>query len=118
MAVCIGGDCRKRSEHADLEPSLRCVADVTPVRCLGVCHSPVAVVLDRRGDHAVVERIRTPKQRRDLVAFVRGDAPSKRLAKRLVTGSRRRKALVRLAKRLPPDRSDGRRLAHPVSVPR
>lgn len=101
MAICDGKDCRSRPEHADLERALRTVADVTPVRCLGICHTPVAVVVSRHGDHPAYERIRSPKHRRDLLAVVVGGrTPSKRLAKRAVTGTARRKVLSRLARRL------------------
>lgn len=72
------------------------------MRCLGLCESPVAVVLAADGNHLVFERLRTSKVQRDLVSTAaRGTKPSKRLAKRRVTGAARRKALIRLSRRLP-----------------
>ena len=101
VALCNGRDCRSTSGHADLARSLRAVADVATVGCLGICHSPVVAVLDPDGGHTVFERVRKPKQRRDLAAYVaRGRAPSKRLTKRAVTGRARRKVIARLARRL------------------
>lgn len=102
VAVCDGSDCRSRIEHADLERSLGRVAEVVPVRCLGLCRSPVAVVLGAGGDHVVYERLRKPKLRRDLVTLIaRGGEPSGRLSAHRVTGKSRHKVLVRLARRLP-----------------
>ena len=102
IALCTGSDCRKRSEHGVLDRALRGIAEVVPVRCLGLCHSPVAAVLDAAGRHVIFERLRSPKVRRDLVALVaRGAQPSKRLADRRVTGTAHRKALIRLTRRLP-----------------
>lgn len=77
------------------------VTEVIEVRCLGLCHSPVAVLIARDGDrHVVIERIRTDKQRRDLVAAVTATKPAltPRLRRTVVDGKQRRKALSRLAR--------------------
>lgn len=102
VAVCSGRDCRQRDEHAELARDLATVADVTLVRCLGLCHSPVVAVVNHRDGESIFERVRSPKQRRDLLRYVAGRsrAPSKRLAKRLVTGKPRRRTSARLARRL------------------
>ena len=66
-------------------------------RCLDVCKGPVVVVCPDSGDEIVLAMVRSPKQRRDLRrTIVNGGALSGRLARRTVTGSKRRTALRRL----------------------
>ena len=98
VAVCIGKDCRQSDAHADVLSSLEEVGDVETVKCLGICSGPVVVV--RPDDAAVVlSKVRSRKQRRQLVEAVADEAPLKRtLAEQEVTGAKRVKALRRLAK--------------------
>ena len=100
VAVCSGKDCRKRQEYRDLRRAVAEVADVEPVRCVDLCASPVAIVRRVDGDPLVFDKLRTPKQHRDLVELVAAPdrRPSERLAARQVTGKARRKALATLAK--------------------
>ena len=66
-------------------------------RCLDVCKGPVVVIHPDSDDAMVLAMIRSRKQRRDLRrTIVNGGAPSERLARRTVTGSKRRTALRRL----------------------
>lgn len=97
VALCTGKDCRRRAEFEDLHDLLTGIPHVE-TRCLGLCNGPV-VVVDPRAHHAIVlAKVRSPKQRRDLRRMIeRGDRPTKRLAPRVVSGSKRRKALHRLS---------------------
>lgn len=97
MALCGGKDCRRRDEFGDLRDALRAVAAVATVRCLDVCDGPVVVVGPRSPEPAVFEKLRSPKERRDLTAHVTGAAPTDRLERRRVTGKARRTALAELA---------------------
>jgi len=102
VAVCSGKDCRKREEYRDLRRAIAEVADVQPVRCVDLCDSPVAIVRRDTDQPLVFDKLRTPKQHRDLVALISGGSharPTKRLAARQVTGKARRKVLAALAKR-------------------
>ena len=98
VAVCTGKDCRRRGEHGAVVTSLAEVADVVPVRCLGICAGPVVVVRPDDGP-VVLSKVRTSKQRRQLVRTVAHDRALKpTLAAREVTGMKRLKALRRLAR--------------------
>jgi len=96
VAVCIGKDCRRRAEFDDLHAELMDLPHVE-TRCLDVCKGPVVVVHPDADDAIVLAMLRSRKQRRDLRrTIVNGGAPSGRLARRTVTGSKRRTALRRL----------------------
>lgn len=97
VAVCAGKDCRTRVEFDSLCTDLGRVASIDRVRCLGLCDSPV-VVLEPESDRPVVlEKVRSEKQRRDVVAVVADGAPlTARLKSRRPKRTQRDKALRRL----------------------
>lgn len=95
MALCSGKDCHRHESYGELRDAVRSVATVIPVRCLDLCDAPVIVTGPRSSHPDVFAKVRTPKQRRDLVAYLQGGA---RPTKRRVTGKARRKALAALAK--------------------
>ncbi len=82
--------------------SLRCRAveaglEVGTVRCQGSCAGPTAVV-DLGAGPRWFERLQTTKVQIDLVRYAAGteSAPTGRLAKRELTGKRRKKAAKKL----------------------
>ena len=96
VAVCIGKDCRRRAEFDDLRGELMDLPHIE-TRCLDVCKGPVVVIHPDADDAIVLAMLRSRKQRRDLRrTIVNGGALSGRLARRTVTGSKRRTALRRL----------------------
>jgi hypothetical protein len=99
--VCAGKDCRRHADFGALCDGLGDVAQVRYVGCLGLCHSPVAVVGPTSEQPVVLEKIRTRKQRRDLVAVIAGDG---RLTGRLkalrASEADSRRAIRRLRRRL------------------
>ncbi len=105
VALCAGKDCRRAEGYRELRSELGADADVSVVRCLEVCVGPVVVV--ELSKPIVLRKLRTRKQRRDLVAVLNGAALSDRLDRRRVRGKSRRVALGELAKhtRRKPDRS-------------
>ena len=101
VVVCAGKDCRKRSEFGGLCERLEVVATVEPVGCLGLCGSPVIVLDPRSKSPVVLDKLRKPKQHRDLVAVLADGAdPSDRLRSRRVAGKQRASAIRRLRRRL------------------
>jgi len=96
VALCIGKDCRRRAEFDDLRAELMDLPHIE-TRCVDVCRGPVVVIHPDAEDAIVLAMLRSGKQRRDLRrTIVNGGAPSERLARRTVTGSKRRTALRRL----------------------
>ena len=106
VAVCVGGHCRRHAGFAELRAELGAATDVIEVRCLELCDSPVVVVGPGTAKPVVLRKLRTRKQRRDLVAVVGGAALTDRLQQRRVRGKRRRAVLAELARqsRRKPDR--------------
>lgn len=98
VAICAGGHCRRHDGFAELRDELGGVASVCEVRCLDLCDSPVVVVGPGDAKPVVLRKVRTRKQRRDLVAAVGGAPLTGRLKQRRVRGKRRRKALAELAR--------------------
>lgn len=95
VVVCAGSDCAK-DERANFKALLAALdgnADVVKVKCLKVCHGPVAIYDDAKGSPVVIEKLRSNKTRDALVTAVTGDASCKGLSKLAVRGSRRTKAL-------------------------
>ena len=98
IGVCVGKDCRKRDEHADLLDAID-DCEVLPVRCLGICSGPVVAVAPRSDDPVVYSKVRTKKQRKQLRRLVHDARPAgTALAGREVSGSKRSKALRRLSR--------------------
>ncbi len=98
VVLCSGKDCRKRCEYAPLRRDLGTVATVEPVKCVGLCDSPVVVLRAGSNDAVVLDKVRTDQQRDDLVATISGSKMPRSLQRRLVTGKRRKKVLAKLGK--------------------
>ncbi len=96
VALCTGKDCRGSAGFEALHAALSGVSCVG-TRCLDLCKGPVVVIDPRSNDALVLAKVRSPKQRRELRRMIAsGGSPRDRLARRVVTGSRRRTALRRL----------------------
>ena len=67
---------------------------VIRTRCLGECKGPVLVAHPGAADPVVLKRVRKPKQRRDLLAFLFGvEGLSERLMRRRLVGRKGQKAI-------------------------
>jgi hypothetical protein len=99
IGLCTGKDCRKAEGFRTIERELRRCGEVRELSCLDVCDGPV-VVLGVRGDAPVViERVHNRALALELVEHVTtGTAPSARLRKRVLTGSKRAKARRRITR--------------------
>lgn len=100
IAVCAGSDCRR---HAAYEPLCVALSDAgvpfERVKCIDLCHPPVAVIATDDGQPVMLERVRSAKQRRDLVRVaVSGAALSERLRGLRSTGKPLAKARRAFAK--------------------
>jgi len=102
LLMCAGKDCFQKCKPAFTH--LAGVAgeigvSVDTVECLGACSGPTAVVVRSDGTRCFDE-LAGAKVQRDICRFAAGrdDEPSKRLAKRELSGKRRKKAERRLAK--------------------
>ncbi len=100
MALCVGKDCRRHDDFRSLRDALdESATDYVRVRCLDCCRSPVVVLDPDSADPTVIERVRSGKHRRALVAVVRdGASLGEPLIKRVVNGKRRTTAVRRLRK--------------------
>ena len=100
VALCVGKDCRRHDDFRSLRTALdESSSDHESVKCLDCCRSPVVVLDPDSSEPTVIERVRSGRHRRALVAVVRDGAPlDDSLSKRVVTGKRRRTALRRLRK--------------------
>ncbi len=98
VVVCRGSDCRGDARRKLCAALAEAGIAVEPVGCLGICSGPaVAITIGDRLEF--VERVRGAI-RSEILAVSAGDRhPSRRLRKRIVRGSARRKATIRLAKR-------------------
>ena len=98
IVVCRGSDCRGSARDKLCATLADAGIAVESVGCLGICSGPaVAITIGDRLEF--VSRVRGTI-RSDIVAVSAGDGrPSRRLRKRFVRGSARRKATVRLTKR-------------------
>jgi len=88
ILVCAGSDCRR---HIAYEPLCAALADagvrVERVKCIDLCHPPVAIITSDDERPVIVERVRSAKQHRDLVRVaVSGDGLTKRLRALRATG--------------------------------
>lgn len=104
VVLCSGSDCAKdeRKAYRALRSQLS-DADLVVERseCLGVCHGPVAVLVDHAGRSVVVKRVRTDKQRKRLVAAAsEGRLGKARDAAPASPGDKKRKRALRRAGRV------------------
>lgn len=95
VVVCRGKTCRRSEGHDELRRELEDVAEVVTSSCLDICKGPV-VVIEPTGEHpAVLQKVRSPKARRDVRAVVEtGAGLSPRLERRQVAKKKARKALA------------------------
>lgn len=97
VGLCVGKDCRKRSELTPLYEALQPACHVTYLPCIGVCKGPVVVVDIDANKPRIFRRLRSKKERRDLLRLVKdGGPPSDRLRAARVKGSKRKAALRRV----------------------
>lgn len=102
VALCGSKDCRTRSGHAELVEQL--VAGDRPCqliesRCLDICSGPVLVAGYGEERPQVFRKVRTAKQRRDLLRFLGGAPMTDRLRALRVTGKKARRAIGRVRPR-------------------
>lgn len=94
VALCSGKDCRKRPEHAEVRHALAEQCTLLEVKCLGVCKGPVVVLRPTSKTPLVLSKVRSKKQRRQLLRVAPGGiAPPPELARRRVGKSKRKQAL-------------------------
>lgn len=103
LLLCAGKDCF-RNEHTafkKLEASASNAGlQLEKIKCQGSCKGPTAVVPTESGPRWF-EALDSAKSRGDLIAFATGaEQPTRRLAKRELTGKRRKKAATKLAAQL------------------
>lgn len=103
LLLCAGKDCyrKERSAFKKLEAEAGNAGLVlTKIKCQGSCKGPTAVVPTESGPRWF-EAVDSPNRRDDLIRFaVSGAEPSRRLAKRELTGKRKRKAADKLSSQL------------------
>lgn len=94
--MCSGKTCRRSEGFAELETALSESCSLVKTRCLGECKGPMVVTQPDGPEPVVLKRVRKPKQRRDLLAFLFGvEALSERLVRRRLAGRKREKAIER-----------------------
>lgn len=95
--MCSGKDCKKRCEFAKMYDALDEQCDVVELKCVGICSGPVVVANATSKAPIVLSKLRTKQQRQQLLQVViDGGAPTKDLAKRVVTNGKRKATLRRL----------------------
>ncbi len=104
LLVCEGKDCAKKQSCAYnklLKAAKKSEVAVELVGCQGSCTGPTAVVIDADGPRWF-EDLKTPKSHDDVIALAEGTLanPTKRLKKRELRGSQRKRAQKKLAKSL------------------
>ena len=98
MALCTGKACWKSAGFPELERALSEACAVVTTRCMGECKGLVVVIHPGSAEPIVLKRVRKPKQRRDLLAFLFGaKALSGRLTRRAWWGVSERRRSRRLA---------------------
>jgi (2Fe-2S) ferredoxin len=82
IALCAGKDCRKRCEFSKIRVALDPHCDIVEVKCVGICNGPVVVVRPASKAPIVYARVRTKKQRQQLLrVVVDNSTPPSELAK-------------------------------------
>jgi len=106
LFLCHGKDCKKKQSaayRALLNQSEAALEHVGSVGCQGSCVGPTAVVATKNGP-VWFEDLRSSKSRNDLVEYAvqisagKKAKPTKRLAKRELTGKRKKEAKRKFAK--------------------
>jgi hypothetical protein len=94
VALCAGGDCRKRCEFAKIRDALDAHCEIVELKCVGICSGPVVVTRPTSDRPVVYARLRTKKQRRQLLGVAVGlrSAPNA-LAKLEVSKGKQQKTL-------------------------
>lgn len=94
-ALCTGKDCRKRPEYSKVREALAEHCTILELKCVGICSGPVVVAHPMSDTPLVVAKLRSKKQRRQLLRVIEeGGAPPPELAQRIV-GKAKRKATLR-----------------------
>lgn len=100
VALCVGKDCRKQSDHAKLQNALDARCDLVELKCVGVCSGPVMAVLDASGSPTVYAKLRGKRHRSLVLSMLGGDRRATReLAKRRVTKKKAIGLVMRQLKR-------------------
>ncbi len=100
IGLCTGKDCRRSDGFRTVQRELGRVCTVTELPCLDVCDGAV-VVLSPRDEPVVIERVRNRAMALEIIDHVMSDAPlTTRLRKRRLSGTKRTKALRRVARAL------------------
>lgn len=90
VALCAGKDCKKRCEFAKMYGALAKQCDIVELKCVGICSGPVVVAHAASDQPRVFARMKTKKDRRDLLRVaVDGKKPSAQLAKREVKNAKK-----------------------------
>lgn len=101
VALCVGKDCRKRNEHRLLRRDLRRNGtDIVDVACIGVCAGPIVALDPYSATPTVLQKLRSKRARRDIVATSTTGRLSKELKERRISGKRYARAIQRLRRRL------------------
>ena len=94
VAMCAGKDCRKRCEYSKMRRALEDGCTIIELKCVGICEGPVVVVCAGSDNAAVFAKVRSKKQRDDVVVSAMGRRrPSRKLAELEVSSKDRREAL-------------------------
>lgn len=95
VALCTGKDCRRRSEFRKVRDALAEHCTILELKCVGICSGPVVVAHPASDTPLVVSKLRSKKQRQQLLRVITEDsAPPAELAQRIV-GKAKRTATLR-----------------------
>ncbi|MEZ5226641.1 MAG: hypothetical protein R2710_08190 [Acidimicrobiales bacterium] len=97
VAVCDGKSCRNRSETTALMRSLDGSIPIVRLKCIGACAGPVVAIKPANGTPVVLTKVRSAKERRDVLRVVAGGSVSNRLQRRLAGSKAQAKAQRRIA---------------------
>lgn len=102
MALCAGKDCRKRCEFAKVRTTLRRAHDVVELSCVGICDGPVVVVRPDQNKPVVLSKLRTKRDREQLMTLIAsGKTPSGALKSRVVSKSKRASTIKKVRRVVP-----------------
>jgi hypothetical protein len=99
--LCAGKDCRTRCEYRKVRTALDDHCTVIDIKCVGLCAGPVVVAHPTSDRPLVLAKLRTKRDRKQLVRLVVGDdSGGGALTGRLVTGGKQKKILRRVERAL------------------
>ena len=99
VALCSGKDCRTRCEYRKVRAALDEHCTVIDLKCVGLCDGPVVVAHPTSDTPLVLSKLRTKRDRKQLVRLVAGDAElTGTLRGRVVSGGKQKKILRRVAR--------------------